>query len=192
MAGDSAHGIEVRSPIMPDFEDFTPEEIRTRKGYGAALRGWLPRWSLPRSLVTILTAAVTADSHTDPRELKALLAAIERSRTMRNLSINAQEELFDMVHKSLGLDQWSQEPQPDRVKNLKKIRTRALKKATRIFVGNPHLRKALFLQALDILLADQTVLPSEIAFMRELAVMLNMEANDVAACQKLILTKNAH
>lgn len=172
------------------FDRFTPDEDKQIARYRSWWRGLLGRWALPRAMLTVLTAAVTADSHSDPREIKALLAAVERSKTMRGLSTNAREALFDAVYSSLGLDQWSPEPQPDKVKNLTKLRTRALKKATRTFFRDDRMKKAIFMQALDILRADQTILPSEVAFARHLAVMMAMEENDVRACEDVIIRKN--
>ncbi|MGD9815595.1 MAG: hypothetical protein AB7Q23_15400 [Hyphomonadaceae bacterium] len=159
--------------------------------YGSPWRRWLPRWSRAQSLLTILIAAVTADHEEDPRENVAVEAIIMRSRSIRALSRKKLDEMLTVVHVQLGLDKASPEPlDAATLEYIKRRRAKALKRATRAFYNDPNLRAGVFLQALDILRADMTLLQSEERFYKDLAAMLNLA--DVREYVDLINDKNKH
>lgn len=139
---------------------------------GEAKRSWkdyrndgllqtLDRWGDDRSLLTILSAAITADNHTTPRETETLGAIMGRSRTFRRLNRDQLDKLVDAV----GDD-------------LRENRIKALEKATRSFAVNEPRQTAAYLYAMDILYADQGLFPSEEEFARELADMLKIGRSD--------------
>lgn len=161
--------------------------------YGSPWRRWLPRWSRAQSLLTILIAAVYADHDRDLREDKTLEAIIMRSRTVRSLSRAKLDEVLEKVHRETGLEKWSPEPSSPRdVAYMQSCLHKALTKATRAFFRDPALRQAVYLQALDILRADQTMLQSEKGFYERLAAMLTLTPQERSACETLIRQKNAH
>lgn len=163
-------------------------------GYGSLCRRWLlPRWSKGQSLLTILNAAVTADHEVDPREDREVEAISLRSRAIRKLSRDQLDRMLTDVHLALGLNLSSPEPLPPAtVAAIARSRKKALLRATRIFCRSREDRQAAYLQALDILRADQVMLHSEEKFYDELAKMLNMAADEQSRCYELIREKNMH
>ena len=138
------------------------DKNKTWKDYrNDGLLNALDRWGDDRALLTILSAAVTADNHSTPRETQTLDAILGRSRTFRRLSRDALDKLATTV-----------------ANDLKENRPKALEKATRSFSVNESRQVAAYLYAMDILYADQGLFPSEEAFAKELAEMLKMESAD--------------
>jgi hypothetical protein len=194
-SGDATHLEVMKEDERQDERDLPPlthAELRAFGKYKHPFRKWMPRWPEHQSLLTVLMASVTADNEIDPRETIALEALMTRSRILRKLSIEKLDVLREKVQNELGLDEWSPEPQPKQAKKIAKKRRKALKRATRSFFSSPERSGAVYLQAIDILRADQILLTSEQVFYRELAAMLGIDDHDARRYRDVILYKNAH
>jgi len=201
MAGDTAHGAiaehgeSLATWLDINWDDGDPKEVRRRRGYGSWWRRFLPKYPEAQALLTILTATVNADHDRDPREAKALDAIVARSRTLRQLSMDRLDALHETVQCELGLDEWSSDPHPPKVMaQIEKKWLKAMHRATRSYCARDRdvAKTSLFLQALDIVRADQTILKSERNFYRDLAHMLGISKEDAHRCAHLIDRKNRH
>jgi endonuclease III len=129
-------------------------------------------WSDCDAILTMLIAAVTADRETDPREEQVLHAIVERSHKLRGLSRDSLERRVERANRRLGVSHSPDMRLKDRAKILNARRWRTLEKATRSFRHVRKRRVAILLEALDLLYADQVLLPSEMEFERELILLL--------------------
>lgn len=137
-----------------------PEDKKKKKwqDYRTGLFHSLDRWDDARAMFTILSGAVTADNDTDPKESRTLDAIVARSRTFRRLNRNDMDKCIRTVAADIADN-----------------RLKALEKATRSFAVSVDRKASAYMQALDVLYADQELLGSETLFALHLAEMLTLD-----------------
>lgn len=173
---------EPVAPLVldPCWKEHDPKFLR-------GLRLSLGRMGRAEALLTILTGAVTADNETDAREQKAVDAILMRSPTLRKLSTDQLEKLATKIGKQGFKDDKGMSRTQRKANNKKRWRT--LEKARRTFIHQKERPLSVYLQALDVLYADQTLLDSEKIFRAELAEMLDV-VEQAERFNELIAAKN--
>lgn len=152
------------------------EKHRPKNPRGMRMRFMRPNYE--QALLTVLTAAIAADNETDPREQKAVDAILLRSRALRKLSTDKLDLLRTKVIRLQGLNEGIGDHHSHRrARTRNEKRWRTLEHATRKLYEKDNFKVAAFLQALDILYADQALRDSEKTFRNELAKMLGVEGN---------------
>lgn len=139
-------------------KDIEPRKEKSWEDYRTGLFHSLDRWDDARALFTILSSSVTADQLTDLKESRTLESIVNRSKTFRRLSPNDFDKMTGQV-----------------IHDIQENRVKALEKATRTFAVTQDRQVAAYLQALDILHADQHLVGSERMFATDLAAMLKIE-----------------